>query len=346
MAIGIPLGVLGLLFLFCTGCLFPFDFAFFMIAGWIFYLVRVVPQITLNWSGILTAVVCLAALAFGLQRFLAWFYKQMPARQENAVARIWSWRWTLRILAIVVLMFVAGISAIGITHQTSWLFTSPEPFFYNSRDGVNRAISQNNLHQITLDCHNYEDSFGHLPAGAIYDSRGNMLHGWPTLLLPYMEQDNIYRQINLKLPWTHPDNAPAFRSIIKSYLNPGVDDEYQDSQEFCHIHYAANARVIGGDRSLKLADITDGTSNTILGGEVNSNFKPWGYPANWRDPALGINKSPDSFGAPWTSKKVCNFVFADGSVRPIKEDIDPATLKALSTPNGGEIVDFRTLGDF
>ncbi len=68
------------------------------------------------------------------------------------------------------------------------------------------------------------------------------------------------------------------------------------------------------------------------------NFKPWGYPANWRDPALGINKSPNSFGAPWRSTKGANFTFADGSVRFIKEDIDPATLKSLSTPNGGESI--------
>jgi prepilin-type processing-associated H-X9-DG protein len=85
-----------------------------------------------------------------------------------------------------------------------------------------------------------------------------------------------------------------------------------------------------------MSDITDGLSNTLLAGEVNGNFKPWGYPANWRDPALGINKSPDGFGSPWRRRKGANFLFADGSIHFIQDDIDPVILKALSTPDGGE----------
>ncbi len=43
-------------------------------------------------------------------------------------------------------------------------------------------------------------------------------------------------------------------------------------------------------RGLSLDQITDGTSSTILVGSVAERFRPWGHPANVRDPALGINR--------------------------------------------------------
>jgi hypothetical protein len=197
VAVNIVAGVLGVLCLvgvFCAGCVFPFDFVFTVITGWAFYLVRVVPQITWNWSGIVTAIVCVVALAFGLQWFLGWFYRQLQSKAGTPTPQNWSWSWTLRILGLVVLMFVAGISAIGVTHQTVWLVTSPDPLLTGGREAANRLSSANNLKQIGLACHNYHDTFSKFPPGATYDPQGRMLHGWQTMLLPFIEQDNLYNR--------------------------------------------------------------------------------------------------------------------------------------------------------
>ena len=76
--------------------------------------------------------------------------------------------------------------------------------------------------------------------------------------------------------------------------------------------------------------------DALLAGEAAGNFKPWGSPTNWRDPALGLRTTPDGFGGP--NRHGTAFAIADGSVRMIDNKIDPQVLKALSTPNGGEIV--------
>jgi hypothetical protein len=237
-------------------------------------------------------------------------------------------------------MFVAGISAIGITHQTAWLVTSPEPLLEGGfREPSNRTWSTNNLHQIGIALHGYHETNKSFPKGMTYDNHGHMLHGWLTQLLPYIEENGIYQRINMQIPWNAPDNAPAFREEISVYLNPGVEYR-QDQDGFALSHYAGNLRILGSDADWKMKDITDGLSNTLMAGEAAGNFKAWGYPANSRDPSLGINKTYDGFGGPWQTKGAV-FLFADGSARFLKEDIDPATLKALSTPNGGESVNLQ-----
>ena len=74
---------------------------------------------------------------------------------------------------------------------------------------------------------------------------------------------------------------------------------------------------------------------TFLGGEAKTNFKPWGHPANWRDPADGINKSPEGFGGPWAGG-ITIMSFCDGSARVIADDVDSRIIEALATPTGGE----------
>src|SRR5436190_5016983 len=176
----------------CGGGGLFLQLVFALVAGWIFYLVRVVPHITWNWPGFVTALVCLAVLASGLQWFLRWFYKQLQAKSGNPAPRDWSWSWTLRILGLVVLMLVAGISAVGITHQTAWLVTSPEPLLEGGfRQPGNRIQSMNNLKQIGLALHDYHEKNMSFPQGITYDKHGYMLQGWLTRLLPYIEEDRI-----------------------------------------------------------------------------------------------------------------------------------------------------------
>jgi prepilin-type processing-associated H-X9-DG protein len=125
------------------------------------------------------------------------------------------------------------------------------------------------------------------------------------------------------------------RTPIRQFYNPTLvyADQF-DRDGFALIHYAGNSKVLNAGPGMKRSDITDGASNTILLGEVNGNFQPWGKPGNWRDPAAGIN-TPDGFGGAEASGGA-QFLMVDGSVRFVSKDVDPQVLKALSTPAGGE----------
>jgi hypothetical protein len=306
-----------------------------VIGGPVLFLTRVVPETTVNWGGVATAGVCLMGLAFGLHWFLGWVARHRHPGEDPTVGRpAWRLRWTAAILGVVVLMFVAGIAAVGMTHQTAWLFTSPEPVWTGGiADVAARMTSSNNLKQIGLACHAYHGEMKTLPPGGTFDERGRMLHSWQTFLLPYVEQDNLYRQIDLGRPWDDPANRPAFRTPVHIYLHRA--NPQTEAEGLALSHYAANVHILGGSNPFSLERIkaVKGLSNTILAGEAAGNFKPWGYPANWRDPARGLNRSPDGFGSPADRHSVTQFLFADGSVRSFDDDADPEFLKLLALPD-------------
>lgn len=309
-----------------------------LVFGWTMYLARVIPQVSVSGPGVLTALFCLAAFTAGLHAFLQWLCRQNNSdfgEIGTPVARMWSFRWTMGLVALIVLMFVAGLAAVGVTHQVGWLIASPDRILNESglRQAAKRAKSLNDIRSLARALQEYHDHYQTFPAGGTFDNQGRALHGWMTAILPYLEQKPLYQTIDLAKPWDHPDNRQPFQTVVAGFLSPnGVGK--QDDRGYALAHYAANGRVLGGDMPLRLDMITDGAANTLLLGEAAGNFKPWGSPTNWRDPALGLNRTPDGFGTPGRPGTI--FAFADGSARVLSNATDPEVLRALSTPAGGE----------
>lgn len=173
------------------------------------------------------------------------------------------------------------------------------------------------------------------PPGAIFNEQGQGFHSWQTGLLPYLDASPIYSKINFRVPWDDPVNVPHFQKEYRAYCRAS-DEPKRNAEGWGISHWAANERVIFPNSSVRVRDITDGTANTIAAGEVFGNFSPWGRPGNWRDPAQGINKGPNSFGNPNFSNG--QFLLLDGSVRTISENIDSETLRRLADPKDGQPV--------
>jgi prepilin-type N-terminal cleavage/methylation domain-containing protein/prepilin-type processing-associated H-X9-DG protein len=322
----------------CMGFIVPIDFAFNLAFGWVVFLARVVPRVRVGWAGVATGITLLVLLAAGTHLFLGWLSDQVrgPARSEDSGERPLKPRWTAALVCLVVLMFVAGLATAGIAHQVGWLLTSGEPLVASSgRHVVWRMQSINNLKQIGLGLHAYHEAEGVFPPGGTFDPEGRPLHGWPAMILPFLEQADLYDDIGFGVPWDDPRNASPFRTTVPAYLFPGIP-ERRDTEGYAVSHYAGNAHLLGGDVPRSQRDVEDGTSSTLMAGEVAGGFRPWGDPTNWRDPALGINRSPEGFGS--RNPGGANFLLADGSVKFLNDTIDPGVLKALGTPSGGEVV--------
>lgn len=203
------------------------------------------------------------------------------------------------------------------------------PAVQAAREAARRMQCSNNLKQIGLAMYNYESVYKSFPPAYTVDENGNKLHSWRTLLLPFMEQQALYQQIDLSKPWNDPANAHLQGIAVQTYacpstqLAPGMTT-YQVVVD--------NAGVFQGSKSLPLRQITDGTSNTL--GVVEA---PAANAVHWMEPSdLDMPKFITGLSGKTSHTMGFNAQLMDGSVRFISRSIDQKMLEAMVTAGGGE----------
>src|SRR5581483_538634 len=149
------------------------------------------------------------------------------------------------------------------------------PAVQKVREAAARSTSSNNLKQIALAVHNYNDAYqGKLPPltdqgpNAPY-TNGTNGPGYNSIffnILPYIEQDNIYRTFQKATPSSYYGaGTGAAQNIIKVLISPADSTSFSGS--FATTSYAANAMVFGSNSGGLPRTFIDGTSNTIMFGE-------------------------------------------------------------------------------
>ncbi len=98
--------------------------------GWLHFLQRNIPEVTFNWSLILTGVICscLVVVLGNLLLRAVFTQVQCPAGPGQPVRR-WPWRWTLCIYALVWLLFMIAFGAAGVFRHTAWLIDYRGPWY-------------------------------------------------------------------------------------------------------------------------------------------------------------------------------------------------------------------------
>jgi prepilin-type processing-associated H-X9-DG protein len=223
------------------------------------------------------------------------------------------------IVGLIVLMFAAGISTVGITHQAGWLLTSPHALVVSRADLGWKSGST--LTQLALGFHNYESAYGALPSNV----GDPPLHSWQAKMLPFVGQR--VDAIDFSRSWDDPRNTAAMRGVVSVYLNPRVG-VIRDARGYALSHHVGNVHVFGVGGPQTFDDVPGGLSQTMMAGEVASGFKPWGDPSNLRDPLLPFDGSPRAFGSPEGGG--ANVLMMDGSVKFVSDHADPKVLRVLS----------------
>ncbi len=315
------------------------------------------------------------------------------------------------------------------------------PAVQKVREAASRMKCQNNLKQLGLALHHYEGTNGCFPSAYVRTSgrqsgtafgvrypddnwNGPAGWGWGTLLLPYLEQDALYKGLDLGQPCWAPRNAAPVRTKLSVFLCPSatgggdgfaVERDSGDGRRgtplspsvfFAHSHYVTSAgtqqpwgrspaysygftvpepvngapAAIDGpfyrDSRTRVADVTDGLSQTVFVGEHSSvlsnktwvgvvpgaatcprlDLRPWASDCNGAGCLVGVHSGPDTHDHPqviihapnnpfghtdemWSEHTPagCNVLFGDGSVRFVGAFINPFTWVALSTRGSGDL---------
>ena len=178
---------------------------------------------------------------------------------------------------------------------------------------------------------NHESAKRQFPAAASYDADGKPLLSWRVQILPYIEQNELYKQFHLDEPWDSPHNRkliermPAVFRSVASKAPPNTTT---------YLLPVGRGSLFEGNQGLSIREIKDGTSYTVMLVEANDDraviwTKPDDFEYDQEHPIKGlIGLWPDGFQA----------ALADGSVQFIWSSVDPTLLKALFTHNGQEKV--------
>ena len=143
----------------CLGIWIPgIEVAFLLFVGWVPYLVRVVPQVTIRWDLVGSTAAYAAALVVGAHFFLRWLHREW--RRGDAPAPAWPWWRTLGGLALVLLLFASGTAMVGIVHQTAWLARSPEPMYRRGSPRRDQIVCGSRLRNIGYGLKSYTQTHG------------------------------------------------------------------------------------------------------------------------------------------------------------------------------------------
>lgn len=215
--------------------------------------------------------------------------------------------------------FLCGCISIG----------SGVPLYFAGLESRDKVRSTNNLKVIGLATHNYYSTYDRLPS-AIANEQQKPILSIRVQLLPYLEYDSLYRQMDLKQPWDSSRNA-AFLSPCPKWLqdpqNPKAPAEASPYRFFVGPNTLFSEP--GQKSKYSMGNIPDGTSNTILCVGATDGV-PWSKPEE-------LTYVPGQTLSQLGPKGRDYFIvlLADGSVHYVKKTISETTLKNAINPADG-----------
>jgi hypothetical protein len=182
--------------------------------------------------------------------------------------------------------------------------------------------------------HQYNDTHKHFPPPAVYGNNGKPLLSWRVALLPYLGEQELYKQFKLDEPWDSAHNKKFLDKMPKVFAPLGKGKEGHTRYQV----FTGAGTIFEGNQGIELGDIRDGTANTILIVEAAEEV-PWTKPA---DLPIEEGKKLPKLGGLFEGG--FHAAMADGSVHFLRGDINPRLLRFLILRNDGKKVDLNELG--
>lgn len=208
------------------------------------------------------------------------------------------------------------------------------PAVQQAREAARRTQCKNNLKQIGLAMHNYHDTFNLFPAAHLNDSQGQPRISWRASILPYVDQAPMFNMLNMNEAWDGPTNSRLHAMMPPVYMCASYNSPVRTNT--CYATIVSDRSIMGANKCIPIREITDGTSNTLLVVEACRSNIPWMKPQDL-DQATFANQGAAN-GLSSSHVGGAHVLLADGSVRYISQNINGATLQALATRNGSEVI--------
>ena len=148
----------------------------------------------------------------------------------------------------------------------------------SAREAGRRVQCRGYLAQIGNALHNYHDANGSFPPAYIPDESGAPMHSWRVLILPHIGRQSLYENYQFDEPWNGPNNRTLLSNVPLIYQCPShgqkVDGEFVTN----YVVVTGQDTVFRDSTSSQIANITDGSSITIMVVELNDDSPRWMEP--------------------------------------------------------------------
>ena len=282
-----------------------------ILVGWVGFLMRVGPQLSIRWDGIAIFVV-MSSCSLGITHYLlSWLVGEIRrARPDAAKVTPWRFRQTVAALSILLMVFVVGVAMAGVVHQIGWMITSPKPLYVDAIQ--TETDSAQSLHR---------------PG----EPSERTSQSWIAATTPFLPA--LMPETDPDQPWNAEANADAYRRQVRDLICPSQGNPIWSPDGFGLSQVAGNPEWFRSDRPARFRD--GERSGSIMAGELSAAFVPWGSPHNGRPPELGIRRhwhgTPrGEVGYGSVHLEIAHFLLADGSVLAVSPTIDRVLLQQLS----------------
>jgi len=207
------------------------------------------------------------------------------------------------------------------------------PAIKMARIRARQVACASNLRQINLAVLNYASEHGSFPPAYTVGARGQRLHSWRVLILPYLGREDLYRQIHFDEPWNSEHNQKLANAIPEVFRCPTAR---LWPHETSYVVVVGERTMFPFDKGRRPSEVTDGVAKTILVVEqfpgVNwmeprdLDFKLMSFRINDPDKAcIGSNK-PDG----------ANVAFADGNTQFFSDSLSPQVVEQMLLIDDGK----------
>jgi prepilin-type processing-associated H-X9-DG protein len=237
-----------------------------------------------------------------------------------------------RVIFVVTAALV--IAAAVVVMRGCWGF----PRGANARDAECVALCTSNLQRIALAMREYEAAQGSFPPAYVVDKQGKPLYSWRVLLLPYLDQQDLYDQFRLDEPWNSENNHHVSDLAVDLFQCPGQPETKLPTTNYMMV--VGGHTISAGREPRKITEIIDGLTDTIMLVEVADSLVYWAQPEDLHFDKLRftVNGSKRREISSY-HRSGANVAFCDGSVRLLKKSINPQLVKAMLTIDGGEPIE-------
>jgi len=181
---------------------------------------------------------------------------------------------------------------------------------------------------------NYHDGHGHYPPAYVADAQGRPTHSWRVLLLPYLEQEALYKDYDPSEPWNAPNNRRLAPRMPRAYAFHGEHRPGLTTTNYLAV--VGPETVWPGATTRCSKDVTDGLSSTILIVENRGAGAHWMEPRDLSFTAMSYRvNDPAGISSKYQDPAVA---MLDGGLHRLRKDLPASTLRALLTVSGGEEV--------